>query len=146
MASLTRLAVFASPSQQSSAAWAPDGLRVLVSWRQDAWFWDFSRPEAAPSAVSLYIATGSVFHSWSPGGASYFLIRKAIRRPDVDGQSVFDVTVEELTVSGSLVRAVTIQSTIGLYKDNPVVFLSPDAHALLVTSPFHIPSSVVVFD
>ena len=66
VASLTRLAAYASPSNYALAAWSPDSGTVLVSWFEGACVWDFSRPEA-PSVLTPYAGPDHVWTMFGDG-------------------------------------------------------------------------------
>ena len=119
VASLTRLGAYDSPSRRTWAAWAPGG-NVLVAWDKRACVWDFSRPEA-PYVVTANVGPGGNVRSWSPSGASYFVVRKLVK----NGFAL----EERRSADGSLVRAVNVGRA---GKKFPRVRMSPDAHAVLV--------------
>ena len=135
VASLTRLATYTSPSKQTRAAWAPDGRHVLVTWEEGACVWDFSRPES-PSVVTIDVGPDAHLNSWSPSGASYFVIRKSERRTR-NAPATYALE-ERRAADGSLLRAVSLGSS----EYFPYVRLSPDAHALVIDSFL----GIVVFD
>ena len=146
VASLTRLGEYFTPSGLGTrATWAPDGRHVLVSWEECDWdgsmcLWDFTRPEE-PSVVAVEFGSDTTHtrvHSWSPSGASYFLVRFHLRRTR-NGE--VRCVMEEWSVEGLLVRAVNLGT--GEFD----VLMPPDSHALLL-DPFDggAPARVVVFD
>ena len=137
VASLARLGTYTTPSPWADTTWAPDGRRVLVSWPFSAFVWDFSRPEEAPSVVTADVGPDARFHSWSPGGASYFAFRKSGEL----GQKTYALE-ERRSADGSLVRAVSL----GPRQRWPCMHISPDAHALLLSPSEDDPARIAVFD
>ena len=155
MASLTRLGTYATLSKWVSAAWLPDGRLALVSWcegGESAHLWDLSRPEA-PSVVTVDFDLNTRFHSWSPGGASYFRIFRIVGNGPAsldhpDGPVTFELE-ERRAAGGTLLRAVVLGPTEGHFPD---VSMSPDSNALVLHYCNRIPPAndrdahVIVFD
>ena len=130
VASLTRLAVYHPPFEGGSIAWAPHGHVLVFGGGRSACVWDFSRPEEAPSVVTAHVGRDAQLHSWSPSGASYFVVRKLGGRVRARGAPATISLQERRAADGSLVRAVNLRhrshhQCIGVY-------LSPDAHALAI--------------
>ena len=140
VASLTRLGAYTSPSRYLGAAtWAPDSQHLLLAWGNSACVWDFSRPEA-PSVVTADVGPDAHFHSWSPSGASYFVVRQLKGRTRNGPPS--HALEERRAADGSLLRAVNL-GTWG--SDYPSVVTSPDAHALMAYRYDGGPARVIVF-
>ena len=91
-----------------------------------------------PSVVKAYVLPGdfSLFR-WSPSGASYFATRR------LEGvEPITFVREVRRAADGSLLRAVSL----GPWGSPPLVKMSPDVHALLLSPPWGIPSRIVVFE
>ena len=172
VASLTRLGAYTVTTPTTfwtKAAWAPDGRHVLVSWRESASVWDFGLPEA-PSVVTIDVGPNTCLHSWSPSGASYFVIREQERRapngPRTYGSTLYALVVrvfsrgrpaegagptarafsleERRAADGSLVRAINL----GACEPDKLSFvlMSPDARALVLRPSWLVAPRVLVFD
>ena len=129
VASLARLGAYSIHIWAKQPAWVPDGRHVLVTWDESACVWDFGRPEEAPPVFKIDVGPCGRLHSWSPNGASYFVIRQSETEHTSDDQPTYALE-ERRAADGSLVRAVCLGHPPG---HSPVVIKSPGANALLVS-------------
>ena len=127
LASLTQLGAYSTPTYWKSADWAPAGLRVLLSQRNNMCLWDFSRPEAPP-VVTADVRPGARFCSWSPNGASYFVSRK-LEGQAPEGPATYALE-KRRAADGSLQVSLAVNLIPG--NDFPRVSWSPDLHALVL--------------
>ena len=141
VASLTQLHAFKSPSDRARASFVPGGPHVLLSWDGGACVRDFSRPEEASAVTTVAWVPGTRFHSWSPSGASYFIIRGTDFQPEKGAKK--HALEERRAADGSLIRAIDFGPNGG---HTPIAYVSHDAHALVLVPTGSFPSRVVVFD
>ena len=151
VASLARLGAYTSPANfnhepqwrpvmLSRAVWALDGLHALVSMAESMCAWDFSRPEA-PTVVTVDVGPDAYLHSWSPSGASYFVISEF--EGQAPGGPATSALEERRVADRSLIRAVSLGPRDYDYR----VSMSPDAHALVLCAYRDIRAPrVVVFE
>ena len=150
VASLTRLGTYAMPWQHALATWVPGSQHVLLSCQtthgasERACLWDFSRPEA-PAVVTASVGPCEEFQGWSPSGTAYLVCRELDVRRAPNGPRTYAVELRR-AVDGSVIRAVSLQSSGSDPKDSPYVFASPDSRALLVYPSRTVPARIVVFD
>ena len=120
----------------------------MVSWGNSACLWDFARPEP-PTVVTADLGPGARLRSWSPNGASYFVLFTSAPRRTRRGQSAFALQ-ERRASDGATLRTLTLRSgsrfPLEDYVDFPFACMSPDARALAVFPCRGAPMRVVVFD
>ena len=146
---LSTIGMYRTPSFVAKAVWMPsDQNKLMVSWGNNSTMelllktcneptrciWDWRGLEAPP--IITVNPGGAFFHTWSPNGTTYYVIRGVVHTLADMTSCLFDtlqpVVLEERRVTDdSLVRVVNLEANIHLRRLDFKLSISPDMHALI---------------
>lgn len=141
VASLARLAVFASPSRRTLAAWSTSNQRILVYGASGASMWDLIVP---PPPVVVDVGRDAVIHGWFITGATYSVLRTLNPARTRHGLARFAMDIRRMS-DGATLRSVTFHSD-NRFNAPPRVVISYDERAILVHPSTGAAARIILFE